>query len=576
MRSINRGFTIIELLVVVAVIGILATITLIGFNRYQANTRDTERSSQATIITEALERYYDKNGEYPSCSTMTNPTGTNVINNALTGTDPKVLVTPQAATNKTNSIDICTTLTAGSTTDSFAYVGDGSSVCSTGNACLSYTFQYKEEATNTIKSIKSRRSTSILTSGDITNLTATTYSFSQVNLAWGAIGGASSYNVQWHLNTNDFTTPTGTKTATGSSTPVTGLSLGSLYFFRIQPVAGTETGNWSNIASATTYTLDTPSATAVPDPAAPNSQIKVTWGNVTNATSYSLQYSSSSAVNGTTGDFTTSPTTLTTSSPYTLSGLGTGVTRYFHVKAVASGFTSGWSATTSATTSVPAPTAPTIAWTNDLGSTTTPAVSCSLGTPQYSRATTYRTDGSIAENYGAWSAWQTSPDFNVDFITGQGQFGIAKVRAECIYGGVESDPVESDPIKKIRPITTIGASTSIVQTTSPAKIAVYGSCASGMTDIYIYGQIYHGSAGTHSGGGWGAGSGFQITNGTPNYSYNDGLNAYRVSRTICRTSYWDRSTYSAVPGGTLQGSGLTAYNNFVNAGYNYSSARISI
>jgi hypothetical protein len=97
-----------------------------------------------------------------------------------------------------------------------------------------------------------------------------------------------------------------------------------------------------------------------------------------------------------------------------------------------------------------------------------------------------------------------------------------------------------------------------------------------MTDIYIYGQIYHGSAGTHSGGGWGAGSGFQITNGTPNYSYNDGLNAYRVSRTICRTNYWDRSTYSAVPGSTLQGSGLSAYNSFVGAGYSYSSARISI
>jgi prepilin-type N-terminal cleavage/methylation domain-containing protein len=352
MRRISRGFTIIELLVVVAVIGILATITLIGFNRYQADTRDSQRSSQATIISEALERYYEKNGEYPSCPSLTASAST-VTSDVLTGLEAKTLVAPQDKNGEDNSIK-CQDLSI-SDPDLFAYVGDGSTACATGDACLSYTLKYKEESTGTIKTISSHRSTSLLTSGDISTLAATAYSFSQVNLAWTGVGGATSYNIQWHLNTNDFTTPTGTKTSSSPSTSVTGLTLGSVYYFRVQPATTSEVGNWSNVASATTYTLDTPVITATADPASPASQLKVTWTSVPNATSYSLQYSTSGAVNGVTGDFTTSPTTLTTTSPYVLGGLGAGQTRYFHVKSVASGFTSGWSSTDSAITELPAP-----------------------------------------------------------------------------------------------------------------------------------------------------------------------------------------------------------------------------
>jgi prepilin-type N-terminal cleavage/methylation domain-containing protein len=356
MRRITRGFTIIELLVVVAVIGILATITLVGFNRYQADSRDAQRSSQATVIAEALEKYYDKNGEYPSCSTMT-ATGSSVIDNTLVGTDAEILVAPQAASDVTNSINLCTALTIGYATDSFAYLGDGSTTCSTGSSCLTYTLQYKEESTNTIKSIASRRTTDILTSSTITDLAATTYSFSQVNLAWGAVSGAASYNIQWKLNSNNFTTPTGTSTSSTSSASVTGLTLGSLYYFRVQPVSSTSaTGSWSNIDSDTTFTLDTPVPTCIPVPASPASQLQCTWGAIANATSYTMQYSTASAVAPITGDFTTAPTNVTSAtSPFILTGLSAGATRYFHVKSVAAGLTSGWSTTLSATTVPPAP-----------------------------------------------------------------------------------------------------------------------------------------------------------------------------------------------------------------------------
>jgi prepilin-type N-terminal cleavage/methylation domain-containing protein len=348
MRRISRGFTIVELLVVISVIGILAAITIVGFNRYQTDARDAQRSSQATVISEALEKYYDKNGEYPSCPSITTD-GATVVSNVLTGVQQKVLVTPKSDAGQDNSIK-CQDLQT-SDPDVFAYVGDGSSICSTGAACLQYSLKYKEESSGTIKTITSRRSTSLLTSGDITNLAAATYSFSQINLSWAAVGGATTYNIQWKLGSNNFTTPTGTSTSSTATASVTGLTLGTLYYFRVQPVSATGTiGNWSNVASATTYTLDTPTCTASRVPANPSTQLQCVFNSVANATSYTLEYST---INN---NFASGQTTINNAtSPYVVTGLAAGTTIYFRVQAVAAGFTSGWSAVVSEITQLPAP-----------------------------------------------------------------------------------------------------------------------------------------------------------------------------------------------------------------------------
>ena len=64
--KLQAGFTIIELLIVIAIIGILATLVLTNFQGAQAKGRDTTRKSDINSIYQKLEEYYNENGGYPN------------------------------------------------------------------------------------------------------------------------------------------------------------------------------------------------------------------------------------------------------------------------------------------------------------------------------------------------------------------------------------------------------------------------------------------------------------------------------------------------------------------------------
>ena len=64
-RWSQKGFTIVELLIVIVVIAILAAITVVAYNGIQQRARDSQRKNDIATIVKAAEVYYIDNGEYP-------------------------------------------------------------------------------------------------------------------------------------------------------------------------------------------------------------------------------------------------------------------------------------------------------------------------------------------------------------------------------------------------------------------------------------------------------------------------------------------------------------------------------
>lgn len=68
-NSLRRGFTVVELLIVIVVVSILATITIIGYDNVQRQARDSQRVYDAKSIEKALETYRAENFSLPSHTT---------------------------------------------------------------------------------------------------------------------------------------------------------------------------------------------------------------------------------------------------------------------------------------------------------------------------------------------------------------------------------------------------------------------------------------------------------------------------------------------------------------------------
>lgn len=312
MAKNKLGFTIVEVTITIVIVGLLVSIGIFSYVKIQAESRDSQRTARINILIEALEKYYAKNGEYPSCSAMTQSADT-VASTVLPGLDKTALVAPKAPAGTTNSIT-CTALVGASGPDVFAYVGDGSTTCSSGAACLKYTLQYREENTNgTIKSLDSRHQTQLAATGAPT-LTATAASTTSIALSWTAISNATSYQLQRATNAA-FSTGLNTSSQSGTSVNASGLTNGTTYYFRIAAISSSGQGSWSNTASATA-TTPVSAPTSTPTTSVAITTDAVGTASVVSCTTGTAQYqlrqrSTSTATDGTWSDWGAWSTTRT-------------------------------------------------------------------------------------------------------------------------------------------------------------------------------------------------------------------------------------------------------------------------
>lgn len=91
----ESGFTIIELLIVIVVIGILAGLVLNVFTGIQEDGRDAERKTDLEAVEGHLEAYQAKNGEYPATADMDDVTADAAFISAnFEGLDTDALIDP--------------------------------------------------------------------------------------------------------------------------------------------------------------------------------------------------------------------------------------------------------------------------------------------------------------------------------------------------------------------------------------------------------------------------------------------------------------------------------------------------
>jgi type II secretion system protein G len=128
-REAERGFTLIELMIVVAIIAILAGILIPNFVNARAQAQTAACESNLRSIATALELYYADNQVYPTAA------GVAVDQNLLKGTNGVYYLnnTPKdpAATTPTATYTLTTTAQTGTDPASYTIICPGAHVGST-------------------------------------------------------------------------------------------------------------------------------------------------------------------------------------------------------------------------------------------------------------------------------------------------------------------------------------------------------------------------------------------------------------------------------------------------------------
>lgn len=148
MRSLKsykrqEGFTIVELLIVIVVIGILAALVITTFTGIQQRARNTERETDIKAIHGQVEAYYAQNGRYPTLANMNDQAAGGFLATDMKGLDKEATYDPKG--DKTDT----TPLAAAAAANVYSYVVTPAGCDNTATDCTGYTLTATKEGGGT-------------------------------------------------------------------------------------------------------------------------------------------------------------------------------------------------------------------------------------------------------------------------------------------------------------------------------------------------------------------------------------------------------------------------------------------
>lgn len=171
----RRGFTIVELLIVIAILGILLVLGVVNLRGSQVSARDTERRVDVETLATHLETYYmngaygtanDQGGTYPS--TFTGNDSISGITTTLPDLDIKNIQSPSITDPAQDSLVAATTnlqsvvnITPVPSLSNDVYVyqplrADNSLCTAWTQGCQKFNLYYFQESDGTVQRLKSK------------------------------------------------------------------------------------------------------------------------------------------------------------------------------------------------------------------------------------------------------------------------------------------------------------------------------------------------------------------------------------------------------------------------------------
>lgn len=141
-KRANSGFTIVELLIVIVVIGILAALVIVTYNGIQQKARDTERKTDIKALQGHMEAYWADNAKYPTLAEANDATAGGFRQTNFKGLDAAAFADPK----NSSSQQLC----AATTADCYGYsVTPAGCDNGAGGDCTNYTLSATLESGGT-------------------------------------------------------------------------------------------------------------------------------------------------------------------------------------------------------------------------------------------------------------------------------------------------------------------------------------------------------------------------------------------------------------------------------------------